>query len=391
MEVADWCIMLMKYYRKKKSLVYLALCYAVFLSYHFVGENIDQEQNSDQHNSCQSAGLSQMDAVVFDSVQETKFSRNFMNDEGVSGDCFLNLGDVALLDNYQKSLQLVPVVDRTSSNAKKAVKTLSIAGKSANFIEGKIENNFYSSACKVGVPSDVIRRFCNIFSSRVNFKSSLKNGDSFWIAYDPANNNILYARIKNKKHVFVAYAYDVNGKVEYLMGNGEPVAAKGSDFFRLPIPGARISSPYGRRKHPVFGVIKNHTGVDFAAGYGTPVRSASSGYVSEVGFDYGYGRYIIVNHSGGYRTRYAHLSKSHVKKGQKVGTGSVIGLVGSSGISTGPHLHFELVKNGVRMNPLTRVKVVATPKLCGTKLSKFIAFKNSVDKSISSIISSNEI
>lgn len=121
------------------------------------------------------------------------------------------------------------------------------------------------------------------------------------------------------------------------------------------VQGSRISSSYGYRIHPITGKRTFHSGVDIAASYGNGVYAYSSGKVVEARYNGSYGNNIVIDHGNGLKTRYAHLSKISVKVGQRVETGQRIGLVGSSGASTGPHLHFEVIKNGQTKNPLNYI------------------------------------
>lgn len=128
-------------------------------------------------------------------------------------------------------------------------------------------------------------------------------------------------------------------------------------LFKIPIFARyRISSPFGYRADPFTGAKSFHTGVDLACPSGTPVVSAASGTVSFVGYSNVFGNYIIVKHSNGYQTLYGHLSKILAGKGQHVSQGTRIGLVGSTGYSTGPHLHFTIFKNGKLIDPMTLIK-----------------------------------
>jgi murein DD-endopeptidase MepM/ murein hydrolase activator NlpD len=127
------------------------------------------------------------------------------------------------------------------------------------------------------------------------------------------------------------------------------------DLFLWPVPGA-ITSPYGFRLSPFTGVRQFHSGLDIASRMGTPIRAAMSGRVSAVGWDDSFGNYVVISHHSGYRTLYAHMSVARVKAGAYVGTGERIGDVGSTGLSTGPHLHFTVYKNGVTVNPRTLMK-----------------------------------
>ena len=117
-----------------------------------------------------------------------------------------------------------------------------------------------------------------------------------------------------------------------------------------PVSGS-VTSAFGNRIHPVYNVVHFHSGIDFTAAVGTRVQSTGDGVVAFSGYDRGYGQRISINHGYGYTTLYAHLSKSLVRQGQRVKRGDIIALSGNTGLSTGPHLHYEVQKNNVRVNP----------------------------------------
>ncbi len=149
---------------------------------------------------------------------------------------------------------------------------------------------------------------------------------------------------------------------------------------RTPIDGARLSSRFGKRRHPILGYTRMHTGTDFAAPTGTPIYAAGDGTVVSAGRNGGYGNYIRIRHNGTYQTAYAHLSRyaKKTRKGARVKQGQIIGYVGSTGRSTGPHLHYEVLKNGRQINPRT-VRIPSGEKLKGDELKKFIAARDAVD------------
>jgi murein DD-endopeptidase MepM/ murein hydrolase activator NlpD len=124
------------------------------------------------------------------------------------------------------------------------------------------------------------------------------------------------------------------------------------ELFIYPLRGARLTSPFGWRNDPISGVRRHHAAIDLAAPTGTTVKAAMDGKVSSAGFNSTYGKYIILSHGNEYQTMYAHLNQVSVKQGDRVTQGAKIGEVGSTGYSTGPHLHFAVYKNGRPVNPL---------------------------------------
>jgi murein DD-endopeptidase MepM/ murein hydrolase activator NlpD len=138
------------------------------------------------------------------------------------------------------------------------------------------------------------------------------------------------------------------------IGTKSTVSRGGSVNYGV-VSGKRISSAYGSRYHPITGRKTYHDGVDIAANSGNGVYAYTDGKVVEAGWNGGYGNCILIDHGNGLKTRYAHLSRIYVKVGQRVETGTRIGAVGSTGFSTGPHLHFEVIKNGQTKNPLNYI------------------------------------
>jgi murein DD-endopeptidase MepM/ murein hydrolase activator NlpD len=146
-------------------------------------------------------------------------------------------------------------------------------------------------------------------------------------------------------------------------------------LLRTPVDGARLSSGFGRRKHPILGYTRMHKGVDFAAPKGTPIYAAGSGTVDVAGRNGGYGKYVRIRHNGSYSTAYAHMNgfAKGIRRGTRVKQGQVIGYIGSTGSSTGPHLHYEVIRDGRQMNPM-KVKMPAGPKLAGKERERFLAY-----------------
>jgi murein DD-endopeptidase MepM/ murein hydrolase activator NlpD len=190
--------------------------------------------------------------------------------------------------------------------------------------------------------------------------------------------------------IFSAYYSKANSKnienYRYINSNGEKIYLDKSgksikkSLLRTPVNGARISSGFGYRKHPILGYTKLHKGIDFAAPYGTPVYAAGSGTIKYSGWFSSYGKYVKIAHSSSYNTAYAHLSRipSSIKKGKKVSQGDVIGYVGSTGRSTGPHLHYEVYQGSKAINP-NKVKIQPQIKIKGEELALFQSHRDRID------------
>lgn len=222
---------------------------------------------------------------------------------------------------------------------------------------GTIETSFYNDGINAGLTPRIIMELAGIFAFDVDFVNSIQKGDSFAVVYERlgrdgelvGTRDILAARFTTNGETFYAY------QVTDADGNKEHYGPDGGSSRRLllksPLNFKRISSNFGNRKHPITGDWKMHKGIDLAAPTGTPIESVGDGTVVDARWNGGYGKYIKIKHSAGYETIYGHLSKIGVKKGQKVQQGELIGAVGSTGNSTGPHLHYELHFNGSIVHP----------------------------------------
>jgi murein DD-endopeptidase MepM/ murein hydrolase activator NlpD len=250
-----------------------------------------------------------------------------------------------------------------------------------------IKGSLYADAQKKKIPYSVIRQLIAAYSYDVDFQRDIKSGDSFSVYYeasvDPETgqehiSNLLYANLKINGKNRPVYAYESESGVSFYYADGQSVKKQ---FMSTPINGARISSGYGLRMHPIHGYTKFHKGLDFAAPRGTPVIAAADGVVTKSCWYGTYGHYIEIQHSGGYSTAYAHLSgyAKHIRPGVRVSQGRTIGYVGSTGASTGPHLHFELKKNGSQINPRTKSLHNSTNRLSGNDLKKFQKIRQDVD------------
>ncbi|MBN1784073.1 MAG: M23 family metallopeptidase [Alphaproteobacteria bacterium] len=236
-----------------------------------------------------------------------------------------------------------------------------------------------------GIPYNIIDQFYDILGFDLDFERDIRAGDSFSVLYEAkygpdgeylGDGAFLYGEFKNGGKTLKIYRHEnKDGKVAYYneTGKGAQKALK-----RTPIK-ARISSGYGMRRHPILGYRKGHTGVDFAAGRGTPIPAAGSGTIVYRGTRGGYGKYIKIRHNGTYETAYAHMSnyKRGLGVGSRVSQGQIIGYVGSTGRSTGPHLHYEILKNGRHVNPL-RVRMPSVENLKGEELKRFVANREKV-------------
>ena len=225
-----------------------------------------------------------------------------------------------------------------------------------------VHNTLSSSLSNLEIPKEITKSFINQFSFSVDFQRDINNGDLIEILFEAdytKNNNLvgipklLYASMNLKDHKIELFRYKLqNAKVDYFDPSGKSIR---KSIMRTPISGARLSSRFGMRKHPILGYSKMHRGVDFAARRGTPIMAAGDGRVSFAGRNGSYGKFIEIRHLNGFSTRYGHLHKfsKKIKKGSIVKQGQIIGFVGNSGRSTGPHLHYEVKHKNRIINPMT--------------------------------------
>ena len=223
----------------------------------------------------------------------------------------------------------------------------------------EIDSSLYAAGRKAGLsPAAIAVMTDEIFKYDIDFKD-VQPGDRFSAVVEETwregerigTGRILAATFTTGKKTHTGFRFDRNGKAEYFTADGRPLK---KSFIRMPIPYARLSSKFGSRRHPVLGSMRMHKGVDYAAATGTPIMAAGDARVAFAGWKGGYGRTVILDHGRGYETLYAHMSSfGNVRAGQRIAQGTVIGRVGSSGMSTGPHLHYEFRIGGVHRNPLS--------------------------------------
>ncbi len=257
-----------------------------------------------------------------------------------------------------KKLQLVRNYENNSFIREEIVTNLQ---KRIIFTEGKISQSLYRSAINKRIPPNVIVEFARIYGFQIDFQRDIRKNDSFQIIYEVYEDenkkifntgNILFADLNLSNQNNSLYFFDKKGSEGHYDINGK--SAKKA-LMKTPINGARLSSPYGMRKHPIDGFNKMHRGTDFAAPEGTPIMASGDGIVIKASWCGGGGNCVKIKHNSTYSTVYAHLSKfsSAAKTGKRVKQGQIIGYVGSTGKSTGPHLHYEVIFNGKRINSQT--------------------------------------
>jgi len=245
-------------------------------------------------------------------------------------------------------------------------------------VKNVIKNNLYSSAVESGVEPNIIVEFARIFGFEVDFQRDIRKGDWFEILYEKFEDDnskvrdtgkIIYASMYVNGSEINLYNFKYNNEEEYYDIKGKSIT---KSLMKTPINGARLSSSFGMRKHPILGYNKMHRGTDFAAPSGTPIMASGSGTVTRARWCGGGGNCVKIKHNSTYETIYAHMKAfaKGIKEGRKVNQGQIIGYVGSTGLSTGPHLHYEVLVNGKKVNS-QRLKLPSGKTLKGEERKQF--------------------
>jgi murein DD-endopeptidase MepM/ murein hydrolase activator NlpD len=265
-----------------------------------------------------------------------------------------------------------------------------ILTKKNHLVETTIDRGIYRTAKQSGIENSIVAQFARLYGFEIDFQRDLKKNDRIKIFYEryldddgasQRTGNIIYSEITNVERNIVLYRYEYpNGSIAYFTPEGKSIE---KSLMRTPINGAKLSSRYGFRIHPILGYNQMHQGTDFAAPIGTPVMASGAGTVEYSGWKGGYGKFISIRHSPVYQTNYAHLQDyaKGMRRGTKVQQGQVIGYLGSTGSSTGPHLHYEVVVNGRKENSQT-LKLPSAAPLEGNNKNFFEIQKRNIDNLI---------
>ena len=267
--------------------------------------------------------------------------------------------------------------------------------KVITYKEGKITTSLYNTAINLNIKPGVIVDFARLYGFQVDFQRDIWKNDSFQIIYEEFKNvegkvietgDIIYANLNLQDNDIQLYKFEYEkNKIDYFDENGKSMR---KTLMKTPINGARLSSSYGKRKHPILGFTKMHTGTDFAAPTGTPIMASGDGLIVRAKWCGGGGNCVKIKHNSVYQTVYAHMSKfgRGIKKGVRVKQGQIIGYVGSTGLSTGPHLHYEVIENGKKINS-QKLKLPSGKILKGEQRKLFEVNKIKIDVLKSELIS----
>jgi len=297
---------------------------------------------------------------------------------------FIEIKKINILDKKNNQIQILKKDDKYE------IDSSSVLAFTKNILkEIVINESLYKSAINADVPPNIIMQFVNLYGFDVDFQREIRNGNIIKIYYEVfldnklnirKAGNIKFASLALSKNTYELYKYTTNdnNKSEYFDAAGKSAVKA---LMKTPINGASLSSGYGMRKHPILGYDRLHQGVDFAAPTGTPIMAAGTGFIEKIGMNGGAGNYIKIKHINGYKTAYGHMNKfaAGLKKGSKVTQGQTIGFVGSTGMSTGPHLHYEVIFNNKKINPM-KMKLPSGRKLKGKILDDFIKYASDLNK-----------
>ena len=251
-----------------------------------------------------------------------------------------------------------------------------------------IKNSLYNYAQKQGVDPEIIIEFARIFGFEIDFQRDIRENDEFQILYErfedddgevQKNGEIIFAYLNNNGKEISLYRFkDQKNNIGYYSKDGKSIEKA---LMKTPINGARLSSSFGLRKHPILGYNKLHQGTDFAAPKGTPIMASGSGTIEMASWNGAYGKYVRIRHNSTYKTAYAHLSRfgKNIRRGAKVQQGQIIGYVGSTGRSTGPHLHYEVLIKNKRVNS-QNLKLPSGKNLTGNDFKVFEETMKSIDE-----------
>ncbi|TMM48469.1 M23 family metallopeptidase [Qipengyuania marisflavi] len=240
-------------------------------------------------------------------------------------------------------------------------------------IRGMVGDSLYRSARAAGAPASAVQAYLKTLGKQVNLDRELKPTDTFDMIVSHRRaatgerqaGQLLYAGVdRGEKSKTQLMRWGKDGKFYEASGVGEQRAG-----LLAPVPG-RTTSRYGMRRHPILGYKRMHSGLDYKAGHGQPIVAVTDGAVVSAGRAGGCGNAVKLRHGGGLETRYCHMSRMAVNRGQSVRRGQVIGYVGSTGLSTGAHLHYEMYRGGRAINPAS-VQYVTRAQLSGEDLRRF--------------------
>ena len=312
--------------------------------------------------------------------------------DGGEDDRFLGL----IVDvDYQRRI----AVTRTAADGFRAAEEERALKRTVARAAGTITANLFDDATAAGVPAAVLIAVVRAYSWDVDFQRAIRPGDRFEILFERFHDEtgaVVYAggfvfvdlALSGERHPIYRHATE-DGLTDYFDPRGHSARKA---LLLTPIDGARLSSRYGKRRHPILGYTKMHRGLDFAAASGTPIYAGGDGSLEMAGTNGAYGRYIRIRHNATYSTAYGHMRRfaRGMRRGTRVKQGQVIGYVGTTGRSTGPHLHYEILSKGRQINPM-KVKMPSGRKLKGAELARFQETRSKIESQRAALAAGTEL
>lgn len=302
---------------------------------------------------------------------------------------------IAFRKGFDKRITVTRRADGTFASSEQALPVR----RELFYASGVIDGSLSETASKLGIPASKMVELVAAFSYDIDFQRQIKLGDRFDVIierfYDEQGEfnhygNIVFSALTLSGQKHSLYHFETADRTGYYDETGNSVK---KELLRTPINAARITSKFGMRRHPVLGYSKMHRGVDFAAPTGTPIYAAGDGVVAFASRKNGYGNYLKLSHNSNMATGYAHLSRfaSNIRPGARVKQGQVVAYVGSTGMSTGPHLHFEVMVNNDQVDPLSVKFASSGQKLTGKDLANFNARKASINTYLASVVTKGQL
>lgn len=295
----------------------------------------------------------------------------------------LNIQKITIINSFWKRIELEKVNNIWTVKELNLQPDVRIVYKEGEFLDG---DSFYFAGERVGIPINILAVMYDLLAFEIDFERDIRSNQKFNVLYEEyyyknkkiANGNVIAIYFEALRGNVNIYRYKDGQKVGYYDENGNGAI---KSLKRTPINNAKVTSGFKlNRKHPVLGFTRAHKGVDFRASMGTPIPSSGNGTIVKKSFGKGYGNYIRIRHNSSYETVYAHMSRfvKGLNVGSKVKQGQIIGYAGATGIATGPHLHYEIIKNGQHVNPLT-IKLPAIENLSTKNKEQFLEIRKNLD------------
>ncbi len=296
--------------------------------------------------------------------------------------------------SLQASVEKDVSIQRTEGGDFQSAQTGRVLTQSLGRSGSLIERSLFKAGTDAGVPVEIMFELIRAFSYDVDFQRDIQPGDSFEVLFEQTHDasgrlvrtgRMIYGALSLSGNLLELYRYEPRdtNQSDYFNPKGESVKKA---LLRTPIDGAKLTSGFGMRNHPILGYSRMHRGLDFGAPSGTPIQAAGDGVVELAGANGGYGNYVRIRHGANYTTAYAHMSRfgNGIKKGTVVRQGQIIGYVGATGLATGPHLHYEVLVHDHQINPMS-VKVPAGRQLAGAELKRFNGAMGEIERKLRSL------